>query len=440
MSIPSASLSMPATNNARILAQGVTQSNDTRATGMNNNDLIIGPTGAGKTRGYVIPNLVHNSGESMVIVDTKGNLRKVYGEYLMQQGYEVLDVDFVDCLNSEHGYDPLRLVGFDNRTKRYAQQDVLRISAALCPVSVLAREPYWEQAAQMLLASLIALTLERFSERERNMKTVCYLAERAGSGWVKGLFDELAISDPDSFAVHEHRLSTINSAADKMTASVVGILANALHPLSFDGAKHLFEQGMQVDFANLGHKKTALFVTVSDSDRSLDRLVNVFYTQLLQELIREADRQSESALPIPVRIILDDFATNTVIPDFDKTITTIRSRGIAVSLIVQDLSQLDALYGPFVGTIIANNCDTWLYLGGQDVSTAERLSVRLDKTPSTILSLGIGEAILMRRGRKPECVTKFALSDDAIHEAIMEERSKVLVMNQEASEVESLAA
>lgn len=406
-------------NNTRILAQGIMQSNDTRLTGINNNDLIIGPTGAGKTRGYVIPNLIHPTGESLIVADTKGNLHKAYGDHLRSLGYEVQVLDFTDCVNSSYGFDPLRAISNDYLDGRPVQQDVLRISAALCPLEEFEREPYWTEAAQMMLASYMALVLERFHPDDHNMATVCHLVARASKEQVQELFNDLASSCPDSFAVMEHRLSTLNATADKMYASVVGVLVNALHPYCFDGAVHLFRSAAQVDPASLGRKKTALFLTISDNDRSMDRLVNAFYTQALQDLTREADSRSDSALAVPVRFILDDFAANTVIPDFDKIITTIRSRGIAVSLIVQDLAQLQALYGRGAGSIIANNCDTWLYLGGQDVETAEMLARKLNKPADAVLGLGLDEAFLMRRGSKPQRVRKYDLTLDVVHEAIL---------------------
>lgn len=409
--------------NARILAQGISQSNDTRLTGLNNNDLIIGPTGAGKTRGYVIPNILHDTDESLVVADTKGNLHETFRGHLEAHGYEVHVIDFVDCLHSESGYDPIRCIGYDDQTKRYSEQDILRVSAALCPVTNL-RDPYWEQASQMTLASLIALTLERFDEEDHSMSSVCRLVSKLGSEWLEGLFDDLALSDPSSFAVREYRMATINKTAEKMVASVMGILSNALNPLSFDGAQHLFKGARTINMARIGRTKTALFITVSDNDRSLDRLVNTFYTQLIQELVREADRQPFNRLPVPVRIILDDFATNTVIPHFDKMITTIRSRGIAVSLIVQDLTQLKALYGNHRGPIIANNCDTWLYLGGQDASTARLISDKLNRTVSSVLELGLDEVFLMQRGSKPRQIRKYDLGTDDAYEAIMEKAAQ----------------
>lgn len=425
-------------NDSRILADGVSICNDTHQTHLNNNDLIIGPTGAGKTRGYVIPNIIHNSGESLLIVDTKGNLHKTYGSYLRSQGYVTQVVDFVDCLQSECGYDPLDHIGPGEGASAYNQQDVLRLAAALCPVES-QREPYWEQAAQMSLSSLVALTLERFVPEDRNMRTVSHLSMQLGEELMDELFDDLSVSDLTSFAVQLYKRATVNKNADKMVASVMGIVVNALQPLSFDGATHLFTHEKRVDFSRLGHEKTALFVTVSDNDRSLDRLVNLFYTQAFQELIREADQQPDSCLPVPVRIVLDDFATNAVIPDFDKVISTIRSRNICVSLIVQDLTQLAGLYGEAKGTVISSNCDTWLYLGGQDVNTAEHLSKKLGRTVDSVLSLSVDEAYLFQRGGRTRRVSTYDLEADQAYRALMS-RKKAATQPSQAKEAEECQA
>lgn len=409
----------------RILADGVTQSNDTHKTGLNNNDLIIGPTGAGKTRGYVIPNILYDD-ESLIIADTKGNLRRQYGPYLMRRGYHIVDIDFVDCLHSPFGYDPLRFIHRDPKTKAIVEQDLFKVSAACCPVEALDRDPYWSQAAQMNLSALIALTFERFAPEDQNMATVCKLVERLGTPWLASLFKDIDDCNPESCAARLYRYATINVDAKKMVASVWGILVNAVKTMSFDGATHLFTAGDMVDFAHIGHEKTAVFVTVSDSDRSMDQLVNTFYTQALQELIYEADAQESSCLPVPVRIILDDFATNTVIPDFDKIITTIRSRGIAVSLVVQSLSQLRSLYTDSQAETIANNCDTWIYLGGTDLKTVDEVAKRIDKPLYKVLELGLDEPLLFIRGSRPRRVKKFNLEQDPIYRSIQSGISDML--------------
>ncbi|MCH3943095.1 MAG: type IV secretory system conjugative DNA transfer family protein [Atopobiaceae bacterium] len=402
----------------RILADGVSVSNDTWKTGRNNNDLIIGPTGAGKTRGYVIPNILHAQ-ESMLITDTKGNLRKKYGSYLKARGYQVFDIDLTDMANSSCGYDPLDYVSLDERTGRFSEQEVLTVAAALCPAERGDWDPYWYQAAQMSAAALVALVLTRFKAEDRNMHTVSRLATLSGGKELAALYKELADYDPDCFAVREYGLVHINDEADRMVASVRGILVNALHPLSTDAAGHLFASTDRIDFRKAGHERTAIFLTVSDTDRSMDRLANLFYTQAIHELVAEADSCEGNRLPIPVRLILDDFATNTVIPGFDKVVTTIRSRGIAVSLIVQDLSQLRSLYRDSQATTIANNCDTWLYLGGFDEATAGCVARRLDRRVTSVLDMPPEEAILLMRGRKARRARKYDLEKDPAYRSVV---------------------
>ena len=147
-----------------------------------------------------------------------------------------------------------------------------------------------------------------------------------------------------------------------MDASIKGILAQHLNVVTYSGVKRMFRMKEQVDMGAFLKGKTALFLSVSDSDRSQDALINLFYTQALQYLMTAADKQPDSRLPIPVRFILDDFSTNTVIPDFDKIIAVIRSREIYVSVVIQSLSQLEGLYGHAKSQTIINNCDHCLYL------------------------------------------------------------------------------
>ena len=142
-----------------------------------------------------------------------------------------------------------------------------------------------------------------------------------------------------------------------------------------------------------------------------DKLANLFYTQAIQELCRFADRECENqCLPVPVRFILDDFATNAVIPHFDKTISVIRSRGIAVSIILQSLTQLDHLYGKMAARTIINGCDSMLYLGGMDLTTAAYVGTRANVSDYSVLSLPLEDSWLLVRGQKPRIVSKYELT------------------------------
>src|SRR5699024_4666764 len=149
--------------------------------------------------------------------------------------------------------------------------------------------------------------------------------------------------------------------ADKMYGSILGILAQKISNFSFSGARELFTNSNQIDFASISQEPTAVFLHVSDSDYSLANLTSLFYTQALQALIAEADKQPDNRLQIPVRLYLDDFA-NLLVPDMDKTISVIRSREISVSIVLQSITQLEGLYGHAKAMTIVDNCDHLLYL------------------------------------------------------------------------------
>lgn len=172
-------------------------------------------------------------------------------------------------------------------------------------------------------------------------------------------------------------------------------------------------------------RKTALFLSVSDSDRSQDALINIFYTQALQYLMAAADRQPNSRLPIPVRFILDDFSTNTVIPDFDKIISVIRSREIYVSIVIQSLSQLEGLYGYAKAQTIINNCDHCLYLGGTDTQTARYFAEKFNCQVSTVLNLPLDTMFIFERGSEPRKVQKYELAQDEVYHSLMESMKRM---------------
>lgn len=397
----------------RILAEGQTASNDTWTTGRNNNDLIIGPSGAGKTRGYVLPNILQCS-ESMIVTDTKNTLCQEVAGMLIQHGYRVLEVNLTDCLTSPWGYNPLDYVRYDRRRGKYSEQDIITIAAALVPIEN-GHEPFWDLAARMVLESLIGYVLDFLPDEEHTLSSVVKLFQVMGSKQFKRLYDELKEVAPDSFAYARYQMFRSISHADKMYASIQGILAQKLSPLTFDGTKALFDNPQRIDFRTLDQRKTAVFLGISDTDRSMDRLAALFYTQALHTLCNIADHSPGHRLAVPVRLILDDFAANAAIPDFDKITSVIRSREISVSIIIQSLSQLEALYGHAKALTIINNCDDLLYLGGQDVETARYISTKANKSINTILQMPLDSAWLFTRGEKPQEVRKYRLDSHPLY-------------------------
>jgi len=157
---------------------------------------------------------------------------------------------------------------------------------------------------------------------------------------------------------------------------------------------------------SLGRKKVALFVNVSDHDISYGMLSNILYSQLMQVLLDEADKQRDGRLKVSVRFILDDFGASSAIPYFDNLMSIIRSRGISCSIILQSLSQLRSMYSESSATCIINNCDTILFLSTNDLKTAEFIGNRINMTPHSVLSLPSNKAILIMRGKQPQIVNK----------------------------------
>lgn len=389
-----------------ILAKGHYISNDTWETGINNNVLVVGPSGSGKTRSYVKPNILQ-ANTSMIISDCKGSLYKELSPFLKSKGYVIYNIDFTSLCSSS-GYNPLRYIRYDKKSRCYSEQDILKLCANIVDIED-PKQAFWEQAARMFLAAIIAYVLENFSSPYHTLTQV-----EKFIGSLKNIKDfgeklELvALSKPNSIAVKKYNILKLMIDADKMTASVFGIVAEKLNSLTFSEANALYYNENQLNFKELGQRKTAVFLTVSDTDRSIDKLANIFWSQALQELMSSADKDYEdNHLDIPVRLFLDDFASNIYIENFDKITSNIRSREIYVSIIIQTLSQLYGLYGEARANTIIGNCDQQLILGIQDMTTAEFFATRANKTASTMMNMPVDRSYLFIRGRNAKLVEKF---------------------------------
>lgn len=388
----------------RVLAQGVEVSNNTRISGCNNNDLICGNSGSGKTGGYVIPNIQCIDG-SLVVSDTKRQLERRFRQELLAKGYRVYTLDFVDPARS-CGYNPLAAIR-RYPDGSYREQDILSLAHLLNPLTCL-NDPIWDLSAASYVAFLISYCLETEPAERRNLIRVGELHRQFMQPNGDVQFLEWILDNPDSFAAKKYYEITANRKADKMFSSILGFVNVNLEHFAFREAGHIFAKPNSFDIRELGRQKTVLFLNVSDTDRTFDRMVNIFYTQALAVLCSEADAQADGRLRVPVRLIMDDFASSAVIPDFDKVISVIRSRDIAVSLIIQSLSQLESMYTPAVSRTIINNCDHILYLGNQDLATAEYIAARAMRTPEAILSMPRSKAYLMTFGEKARLVDKIA--------------------------------
>lgn len=384
-----------------IIAEGCEYSLDDYSTKVSNNVLVTGSAGCGKTRNIVSTNIYEAAG-SYVITDPKGNLCKKYGDYLRTKGY---DVKLIDFINPEKSicYNPF---SFIKNT-----QDILKITSEIVKSDNTAysrADPYWDNQATTLLCALIGLLYEQDKMNGTDtcrIEKVLELARKGGRqnddtnvSELSRLFDAHKRMLPDSWACEKFEESNINpfKTYDCVRTTLTGKFS-AMNTLEL---KKMLSKS-DFSFRDIADRKTAVFVTVSDSDRSMDTLVNLFFTQAMNELCYYADTECEdNRLPVPVRFILDDFATNCRIKEFPRMISSFRSRAISVMLMIQAESQLKGCYEKDANTIIAN-CDTYVYLGGNDLETQRAISERCDKPLSEISAMPIGHCWVFRRGSKP---------------------------------------
>jgi type IV secretion system protein VirD4 len=398
--------------NTMILGKDRYYSLDSYKTGINNNVLVVGASGAGKTRGIVIPNLLQATG-SYVVTDPKGNLYYKYGDYLRKRGYDVKKLDFTNPADSLH----YNFFAYIRNT-----HDIVKIAHMLMHEETQYRtvDPFWERSAQLLLQALIAVLEERYKTAGANFPWVMRLLEMASSPGdfdiqkmpLDGYFEKWAEEHPDNYSVRTYKKFRV--AATRTLRSILVTLNAKLGVYDSPELEEMMQYD-EVNISEIGKRKTALFVVVSDTDRSLDGLVNMFFTQAMNELCYIADTEcADYRLPVPVRFIMDDFATNCKIDEFPRMIASIRSRGISTMLMIQAESQLKKCYGDDGRTVIGN-CDTYVYLGGNDLETANAVAERCDVPVKKILNMPVGTNWIFRRGEEPRNGVNYQL-DEALRE------------------------
>lgn len=407
--------------NSMILAKDQYYSLDSFQTRLNNNVLVVGTSGAGKTRSLVEPNLLQATG-SYVVSDPKGNLHNKYKDYLESRGYRVVRLDFTDPAHSA-GYNFFRYIR--------NTQDIVKIAHMFMfqDKALFGSDPFWERSAQLLLQACIAYLLENCSRESQSfesiMKLVSSLEIDENDPNVRSaldyLMDDLAKENKDSYAVKTYK--KFRCAAGRTLRSIMISLFAVLGAYDTPELCRLMQEDT-VELTTIGDRKTALFVVVSDTDRSLDGLANVFFTQTMNELCHHADKDCpDNRLPLHTRFILDDFATNVCIGEFPRMIASIRSRNLSAMLMIQAESQLQEAYGHDGRTIIGN-CDTYVYLGGNDVDTAKAVAERCDVPAKNILDMPVGRCWIFRRGQNPMQGEQFDLT--AYREIFRQEQETVI--------------
>lgn len=429
-----------------LLTQNFRMSLDCYKHKRNLNVLVVGGSGAGKSRTYAIPNIMQcclSQGESvmgcsMVITDPKAELLRKTGGLLERMGYEVRVFDLINP-DTSFCYNPFCYVHDD--------KDVLKLINNLIrnttPKGSQASDPFWEKSETALLQALMLYLLHEAPAEEQNFPMIM---EMLGSAQVKEedeeyqspldiLFERLEMRKPDSIAVKQYQI--YKQAAGKTAKSILISVGVRLAAFNLKEIANLTCTD-ELDLASIGEKKVALFCCIPDADTSLNYLVGMIYSNLFQTLYYVADRKYGGRLPVPVHCIMDEWPNVALPDDFDKILATMRSRAISCSIIIQNMAQMKALFKDSWESLVGN-CDEFLYLGGNEKEGHKYISELLGKetldtntygqtkgrngsystnyqqtgrelfTPDEIRLLDNRKAILFVRGERPMLDDKYNL-------------------------------
>ena len=379
----SAAWATPASVNAQFaqkdsipLTQHVRLGLDTHKHRRSLNVLVIGGSGAAKTRSFVLPNIL-TANTNYVITDPKSEVLLATGGYLKEQGYDVRVLNLVNLEQSD-GYNPFRYL--------CDEKDVLKLVNNLIqsttPKGSHESDPFWTKAETALLQAIILMLFQEAPEYEQNFSMVMRVLEYAevreeDEGHVSPLdllFESIERRKPDSVAVRQYKVFKL--AAGKTAKSILVSTAVRLAPFNLPQIQALTDHD-DMNLYTLGEKKVALYAVIPDNDNTFNFLVSLLYAQAFQALYYSADQIHHGPLPRHVRFVLDEFAAMPL-PGFTRELATMRSRSISASVIIQNMAQIKELYKDSWETI-PGNCDTILYLGGNESSTHKYVSEMLGK-------------------------------------------------------------
>ena len=386
----------------KILTQNVSIGMDGRKHRRNLNVLVCGGSGAGKTRFYAKPNLM-NADCSYVVLDPKGEMLRDCGNLLKEQGYTIKVLDLIN-MEKSHCYNPFVYL----ETDKDIQELVTNLFKNTTPKGSQSQDPFWDNTASMLLKALICYLHYEAPEDEQNFTMVMEMI-RAGEvredmedfrSPLDELFDRLEMKDPDHIALKYYK--DYKSGAGKTLKSIQITLLSHMEKFNLNSLAGI-TQTDELELRSIGEKKTVIFAVIPDNDSSFNFIVGMLYTQLFQRLEYQADHIYGGRLPVHVHFLMDEFA-NVALPDeFDKLLATMRSREISVSIIIQNMAQLKALFEKQWESIVGN-CDEFLYLGGNEQSSHKYVSELLGKETIDINTYG------QSRGRNGSYSTNYQVS------------------------------
>ena len=398
--------------------------------------IIVGGSGSGKTRFLVKPNLML-ANASFIVTDPKGEMLRAVGNLLLEEGYVLRVFDLIDPSKSDC-YNPFRYIRKDADVFKLIDNFIKNTA----PKGAKANDPFWEKSETALDSALMLYLLHEAPPEDQNMETILYMIENGGAkkedddypSPLDLLFEALEEEQPDHIAVLQYHI--FKQAAGKTAKSILVSAAVRLASFTLPEIQRITATD-DMELGKLGERKQAIFCIIPDSnDASLNFLVGMLYTQAFQELYYQADKVHQGALPLPVRLMFDEFA-NVALPDgYARLQATMRSRNIMSTIVLQNISQLKALFKDDWEGIIGN-ADSFIYLGGNEQSTHKYISELLGKetidtrtssqskgrngsfsqnfqqagrelmTPDEVRRLDNKNAIILIRGEKPVIDEKY---------------------------------
>ncbi len=394
-------------------------STNTEKTQLNNNVIICGSSGSGKTMSVTEMRLLETFNSSLVVNLSKRKLVAKYTPLFKERGYKVLDLNFINPDKSDISYDPLTYV------KNY--MDITFLAQAIVKSDPRSEnshaDPYWEQSAISLLSAEIAYVLitkanPSFNDVLNFQSELIIIDDDAS---IKTSMDEkfsrLKFNNLSRFALSCWR--TFRQLPMRTAGCVYSSLNTTLDSIFGLEIRKLIAIRNKLDFKKISDEKTLLFVSTSAVNPSLRFYTNLFYCQMFKELFEYAESRSDLdfQLPIETHIICDDFATGRIL-NFSDYISILREKKISVTLLIQSESQLESLYGADDATTIRNNCDTYVYFGSCDLNTAKNISEKLNLPLDEILYMPLAKVVIFRRGSKPIIANRYCITKNPLYQKI----------------------
>ncbi len=419
-----------------IFGENAVFSMDSSKTGVNNNVLVVGSTGCGKTMSISEPQLLETESSSLIVTLTKRTLADKYTELFRKRGYAAETLDFTAPLKGTVAFDPMKYIRTDKDASALAEAIVL----ANPRKSASSADPYWDDSSRMLLCAEMGIARYKaaLAGRKPTFSDVLKIHSELDISWgfrdeftrqtsFDTVIDDMSCDKKYSSAVRGW--CSVKDLPRKTLSCIIGTLSAALETMFTDELRQSMDSLKSLDFRSLGKGKTVLFVITSPVNKVLNRFVSLFYSAAFKELFELAEGLPSGRLPVPVHIICDDFATGAAVPNFAQYISIFRAKGISVTLLIQSESQLIGLYGLSDAKTIINNCDTYIYMGGMDIETCSSISARMNIPFEDVMYMPLGQVCVMRRGRRPLLTKRYNITADPRY--IKLEASRILALSKD---------